>query len=75
MFELFKKLGIHHGDCKATNFLMVNDTPCVLDLDAMFEPPNRESFNRLYKVDRERFLSNWQTSPELRSWFDLHLPR
>ena len=75
LFELFKKLGIHHGDCKATNFLMVNDTPCVLDLDAMFEPPNRESFNRLYKVDRERFLSNWQTSPELRSWFDLHLPR
>ena len=75
LFELFKKLGIHHGDCKATNFLVVDGVPCVLDLDAMCEPPNREIFNKLYKVDRERFLSNWQTCPELRSWFDLHLPR
>ncbi len=75
LFELLKKLGINHGDCKATNFLVVAATPCVLDLDAMRESANRKCFNRRYKIDRERFLSNWQSIPELKNWFDLHLPR
>ncbi len=75
LFELFQKVGIHHGDCKATNFLLVDNTPCVLDLDAMYEPSTRARFNKLLKVDRERFLSNWQSSPELQKWFDRHLPR
>jgi tRNA A-37 threonylcarbamoyl transferase component Bud32 len=74
LFELFKKLGIHHGDCKATNFLVVDGAPSVLDLDAMCMPESRQAFDRLFKIDRQRFLNNWQTSPELKDWFDRHLP-
>jgi tRNA A-37 threonylcarbamoyl transferase component Bud32 len=75
LFELFKKLGIHHGDCKAANFIPGNDTPWVLDLDAMHECSLNVRFKRLFRVDRKRFLLNWQSLPELQSWFDEHLPK
>ena len=75
LFELFRKLGIHHGDCKATNFLLFDNAPCVLDLDAMGEPLSRQTFNRLFNADRRRFLQNWQSRPELQEWFDDQLPR
>ena len=75
LFALFKSLGIHHGDCKATNFLIKDDSPWVLDLDAMCECSSPERFKKLYRVDKNRFLLNWQTHPELQRWFDDHLPR
>lgn len=74
LFELFRRLGFRHGDCKATNFLMVNNALCVLDLDAMCEPLNQIKFNRLFQADRDRFLQNWKSQPELQKWFDDHLP-
>jgi tRNA A-37 threonylcarbamoyl transferase component Bud32 len=75
LFELFQKLGIHHGDCKAANFIPGNNTPWVLDLDAMHECSLRIRFKRLFRADRERFLLNWQSLPELLKWFDKHLPQ
>ncbi len=74
LFSLFRKLGIHHGDCKATNFLVVDDDLSVLDLDAMCEPLSPTRFNKLFQVDRARFLRNWQSHPKLQKWFDEHLP-
>jgi hypothetical protein len=29
----------------------------------------------LARVDRERFLRNWQAQPELQRWFDEHLQK
>ena len=75
LFSLFSKLNICHGDCKATNFLLRNDELWVLDLDAMHECPSPARFKKLFQVDRQRFLRNWQTDPELQQWFDDHLPR
>lgn len=74
LFELFQKLGIRHGDCKAANFIPGNNTPWVLDLDAMSEHCLRSRFKKLYLEDRRRFLLNWQSQPELWRWFDEHLP-
>lgn len=74
LFELFHKLCIHHGDCKASNFLLRNNEPWVLDLDAMREYSSPVRFQKLFQVDRQRFLRNWQTQPELQQWFDDHLP-
>jgi tRNA A-37 threonylcarbamoyl transferase component Bud32 len=73
LFRLLRKLGICHGDCKATNFLLRDLTPWVLDLDAMRECSPGAHFEKLAQVDRARFLRNWQTQPELQRWFDEHL--
>lgn len=75
MFALFFRLGIHHGDCKATNFLLKEQAPWVLDLDSMGEFRWRSTFLRHYKVDRARFLRNWAEKPVLHKWFDKRLPR
>jgi tRNA A-37 threonylcarbamoyl transferase component Bud32 len=75
LFELFQKLGIHHGDCKAANFLPNEKTPWVLDLDAMHECCSKARFKRLFLEDRQRFLLNWRSQPELLRWFDEHLPK
>ncbi len=74
LFALFYKLNICHGDCKATNFLLKDNEPWVLDLDAMQECSSPARFKKLFQVDRQRFLRNWQTDPELQKWFDDHLP-
>lgn len=74
LFKRLHQLGIHHGDCKATNFLVQENQPCVIDLDAMREFSSRKRFLRAYQVDRERFLRNWQAMPELQHWFDERLP-
>lgn len=74
LFGLFRKLRIHHGDCKAHNFLFKDNQLWVLDLDAMLECSTAAGGERLFRIDRSRFLRNWKTQPELQKWFDEHLP-
>lgn len=74
LFDQFRLLAMGHGDCKATNFLIKGHSPWVLDLDAMHEYRPGARFERVYSLDRARFLNNWQTLPELQRWFDEHLP-
>lgn len=59
------KSRISHGDLKATNFVMSDKGPVILDLDAMREHRNRESFRRAFRRDLDRFQQNWQDKPEL----------
>jgi tRNA A-37 threonylcarbamoyl transferase component Bud32 len=73
LFDLIRKLGIYHGDCKASNFLLIDNTPWVLDLDAMREGGLVAHVRRRHRTDRQRFLGNWQSHPELLCWFDQHL--
>lgn len=75
LFKILRYTGIYHGDCKATNFLINNQQPWVIDLDAMREFRSPQKFLRHYSIDRKRFLQNWQGQLELRKWFDDHLPK
>lgn len=75
LFGLLSQLGIAHGDCKANNFLIRDQRLWVLDLDAMRESVFSGRAKRLYREDRQRFLKNWQSQPELLRWFDEHLAR
>ena len=75
LFKLFRKLGIVHGDCKADNFLIRGNTLWVLDLDAMHECFFAARSKSLYRVDRQRFLNNWQAQPGWLRWFDEQLDR
>lgn len=60
---------ISHGDMKATNFVMSDEGPVILDLDAMREHRSRESFKRAFRRDMDRFMQNWQDRPELADRF------
>ena len=60
---------ISHGDLKATNFVMTDTGPVMVDLDGMKEHRNRQSFERAFSRDLERFMDNWQDNPRLRSRF------
>ncbi|HIG41317.1 MAG TPA: hypothetical protein EYQ14_12360 [Gammaproteobacteria bacterium] len=61
---------ISHGDMKATNFLMAEEGPIIIDLDAMRQHKSRESFDRAFEKDLERFMQNWEGHPELESRFE-----
>ncbi len=75
LFDTLKHSGIYHGDCKATNFLISNSQPLVIDLDAMREFRSQQQYLRHYQIDRARFLRNWKPNSELWRWFDSYLPR
>ena len=67
MVAAFGENGLVHGDMKATNFIMSDDSVEVIDLDSMHRPftaPARRA--RIYR-DRQRFLQNWKG--ELRETF------
>ncbi|MBV1876233.1 MAG: phosphotransferase [Pseudomonadales bacterium] len=60
---------ISHGDLKATNFLMAEDGPVIIDLDAMREIQDKDSFDKAFNSDLTRFMKNWEDQPELESQF------
>lgn len=75
LFRQLFQLGIYHGDCKATNFLLQeNNEPSVIDLDAMGECRWRWLYLRRYAKDRQRFLANWPKNSSLHQFFDKQLP-
>lgn len=63
------KSRISHGDLKATNFVMSDHGPIILDLDAMKEHRTRQGFRRAFRRDLDRFMQNWQDRPELANRF------
>jgi tRNA A-37 threonylcarbamoyl transferase component Bud32 len=60
---------IRHGDLKATNFIMAESSPVLIDLDSMKQYKSNRGFNRIKDRDMERFMANWQTQPALRDAF------
>lgn len=66
MAALLRKLcllGIEHGDMKASNFLLVEGAPVVIDLDAMRQHAGVGPAQRRHARDLRRFLANWQQDP------------
>ncbi|MCB1645149.1 MAG: serine/threonine protein kinase [Pseudomonadales bacterium] len=63
------KSRISHGDLKATNFVMAEDGPVIIDLDAMEEYRDHQQFVRAFNKDLNRFMANWDDRPEIASHF------
>ncbi|MBW6475005.1 MAG: hypothetical protein K0B14_17900 [Anaerolineaceae bacterium] len=74
LFKQLFQLRIYHGDCKATNFLLNQDDPVIIDLDAMGESRWKWIFMLRYRKDRQRFLNNWPDESDLYRYFDQQLP-
>jgi tRNA A-37 threonylcarbamoyl transferase component Bud32 len=60
---------ISHGDLKATNFVMTDGGPVMVDLDGMKEHKNRQTFEQAFVRDLRRFMDNWQDDPGLQARF------
>ena len=72
LVDLFKSLWtnrISHGDMKATNILISNSKPLLLDLDAAHQHSSFARLRSFAEKDVTRFLKNWKNNPELHTWF------
>jgi tRNA A-37 threonylcarbamoyl transferase component Bud32 len=70
--QLFLQLAaqrISHGDLKASNILIADDRPVLIDLDAMQQRLNDTSFSKARKKDMRRFIRNWDDTPALQELF------
>ena len=57
------RAGYSHGDLKATNILIANGNPVLIDLDATQHHRSRFFARRGITRDLRRFLKNWQAEP------------
>lgn len=58
-----KRSCVYHGDLKGNNFLISNNKPLLIDLDAMTSYKWRFAFKRLFHKDLARFRRNWKDNP------------
>jgi len=73
IIEIFKRWAnahIIHGDTKASNWLIHEDTVYVLDLDAMHQYKNLHNFHYAQQQEWQRFLKNWDNYPDILSLFN-----
>jgi tRNA A-37 threonylcarbamoyl transferase component Bud32 len=73
LFAQLKALRVAHGDTKATNLLVADGTPHLIDLDAMRGFRSRTAFARAWRRDMRRFLDNWRDDDELHQQMRLGL--
>jgi tRNA A-37 threonylcarbamoyl transferase component Bud32 len=69
LFGQLKDQRISHGDMKASNILLVDDEPMLIDLDAMCQHGGAGKFRKAWAKDMQRFLRNWEDVPELKELF------
>ncbi len=66
--KLFGRLAeakISHGDMKATNIIVSDHEPVLLDLDAMHQHRSIWRFRKKFARDVQRFLQNWHAMPDI----------
>ncbi|MTI15292.1 lipopolysaccharide kinase InaA family protein [Sansalvadorimonas verongulae] len=70
MLNTLKRSLIFHGDLKATNILLVDNQPVLIDLDAMTSYKDPQKFYKVHQQDIKRFARNWDNSPEVAALFE-----
>ena len=59
ILQALSAAGLQHGDLKATNFVLSDQGPVLIDYDAVVRGSQQ--------VDRRRFLANWDSQPDLQA--------
>ena len=70
--DIFKNLAIakiSHHDMKGTNIIINQGYPVLVDLDAMCMHISRRLFEHAHRRDKNIFLKNWKTVPEIDEMF------
>lgn len=69
IFEKLRKSGIHHGDMKATNFIVNDGKVYLFDLDGMSWYQSAARSASYHQKDLKRFLRNWNQDSEIYNYF------
>ena len=72
VYKLFEQLysnHLSHGDMKASNILIHDNTLILIDLDAAHQCTNVSRFKRAAHKDWARFMKNWRGHPSLSKLF------
>jgi len=69
MLQQLWQQGISHGDLKASNIIINNNKPYLIDLDALRTHRSARTFTHHLQKDYQRFLANWKTFPHLNHLF------
>lgn len=69
LFKRLERFKIAHGDLKATNAILSDDDPTLMDLDAMRQFSSEFLFRIAHKRDLARFAKNWHGHPEIQGMF------
>ena len=64
-----ERVMISHGDLKATNVLISQGEPLLIDLDAMISWKNEEGFRKRFRKDIEHFLNSWSKNERAVTFF------
>ncbi len=64
------KLLLSHGDLKATNILVQDERPVLIDLDGMIEHHSQGEMRRAYRREIRRFMRNWENQPSAQCLFE-----
>ena len=70
LFHNLKTARISHGDMKATNIIIVDQQPFLIDLDAMRTHIIEKRFDRAHEKDLNRFNKNWEQLPHVGEMFN-----
>jgi tRNA A-37 threonylcarbamoyl transferase component Bud32 len=74
MLKNLAQIEVTHGDLKATNILIgLNDKPVLIDLDGAREHLSLSGLRRAWKSELNRFLRNFDGSPQIRELFEVEL--
>jgi len=71
IFERLESLQVSHGDMKATNIIIHDGNPFLIDLDSMAVHKSKALFARARSKDIKRFMKNWTEKPEIATLFHL----
>lgn len=69
LIRQLRSLSLSHGDMKATNFLIAEDQPALIDLDAMRKHRDPVTADRALQRDVERFMKNWSSESSTETSF------
>lgn len=69
LFTQLTRKKLTHGDMKATNILIADGNPVLIDLDSMQQHRAGFHFARKKQHDLARFMKNWQHFPEIKQLF------
>jgi tRNA A-37 threonylcarbamoyl transferase component Bud32 len=69
MLKSMQEQMISHGDLKATNILIADGKPSIIDLDSMCRHSSDSRFSKAWSRDINRFLQNWENNEYLQGLF------
>lgn len=71
MFMALRSCQLSHGKFKASNILILQNQPCLIDLDSMSYHGNKRQAEKKWRKDLQTFMENWWERHDIDKQFRL----